>query len=54
MLEIFSGQGLPVMRENLKNKMEIVIEKKKLSSGIYFYKVTSDTGKMVSGKLVVL
>ena len=53
-LEIFSSQGLAVIQKDLKSKMEFLIEKGKLSSGIYFYKVSSDNGKMVSGKLVVL
>ena len=53
-IEIFSNHGQLVLRENLNGKTEFVVEKGKLSKGIYFYKINSSDGSTVSGKLIVL
>ncbi|HKR05821.1 MAG TPA: DUF1028 domain-containing protein [Bacteroidia bacterium] len=53
-LQVFSNAGLPVLKEEVSQKTEWIIDKGTLSPGIYFYHVVSGKGKIVSGKLVMM
>lgn len=53
-ITIFSNHGQMILNEKLDGRTEFILEKGKLSKGIYFYKINSAEGSTVTGKLIVL
>lgn len=52
-LMIFSNTGALVLKEYYTHSNKNSVDIERLLNGIYFYKVVSDGGKIISGKLVV-
>ncbi len=51
-IRIFSNGGIPVMQEGFSKRKEWVIKNENLMQGVYYYRIISEYGKAVSGKLI--
>lgn len=52
-IDIFNSSGRKIMSTKTLNKNKITLEKSKMSVGLHFYTITTQSGKQFTGKFIV-